>query len=116
MSAKITILAAFVVVLFLLALAFHQPAVGQAIRGDGPPAPSRIVCSAHRALASVLKNRYGERRRGAGLASSQRVVELYISATGTWTILVTSVEGQSCLLATGRAWQEMQPPTPKGAI
>jgi hypothetical protein len=33
------------------------------------------------------------------------IVEIYVSASGTWTMLVTDVQGRSCIIATGEGWE-----------
>ena len=52
-------------------------------------------------LHDQLLQKYGEERLFAGL-SGQSVIELWSNPeTGTWTIIVSTPEGMSCLLASG---------------
>lgn len=67
------------------------------------------VCGSHATMAKFLAEHYEESARGAGLVSDRSLVELFTSAKGTWTILITGAEGQSCLLAAGHTWREHEP-------
>jgi hypothetical protein len=43
-----------------------------------------------------------------GLGANNAVVEVFASAeTGTWTITVTSVQGLTCLVASGQAFETL---------
>lgn len=54
-----------------------------------------------------LDQQYGERPVGRGLArAGKTMVELLTSDGGTWTIVVTNVKGETCVLASGEAWTE----------
>jgi hypothetical protein len=64
-----------------------------------------MACGKHDAIVAALKNHYQESRQAIGLAATAGVVELFVSATGTWTMIVTTPSGQTCIAAAGRAWQ-----------
>jgi hypothetical protein len=64
-----------------------------------------IACGKHDAIVAALKSHYQEDRHAIGLASTAGVVELFVSAAGTWTMIVTTPGGQTCIAAAGRAWQ-----------
>ena len=36
-----------------------------------------------------------------------QVVEIFTSASGSWTIVVTRPDGQTCLVASGQAWEDI---------
>jgi hypothetical protein len=68
----------------------------------GPPA-----CGPRSVIVERLAARFGETRRGIGMARGATVVEVFASAdTGTWTVLATRADGTACLLASGRHWEE----------
>jgi hypothetical protein len=70
------------------------------------PASAQSVCGKRDEIVRQLGEKYGETRRSLGLAQGRGVVELYASdETGSWTILVTSPQGLSCLIAAGEAFQ-----------
>ena len=71
-----------------------------------------MTCGPRADILASLDSKYGETRRGGGVAGTTAVIELYASEkTGTWTILRTGVNGISCVLAVGERWQDDPPPT-----
>lgn len=72
------------------------------------------TCGIRERVLEHLQTSYGERRQAAGLAGEAQMVEVFASDdTGTWTILVTSASGVSCIVAAGAAF-EIVPPPPAG--
>ena len=43
-----------------------------------------------------------------GLVSNSGVMEVYVSTQGSWTIVVTSSKGTSCVIAAGESWEDMR--------
>ncbi|MEM9320601.1 MAG: hypothetical protein AAGA70_16575 [Pseudomonadota bacterium] len=77
-------------------------------------AQNRPVCAERALIIDTLENRYGETAVSLGLGPGNRVVELFASEeTGTWTITVTSVNGTTCLVASGDSYTVVVP-TPVG--
>ncbi|MGO4914074.1 hypothetical protein [Pseudogemmobacter sp. W21_MBD1_M6] len=65
-------------------------------------------CADRAHVLSRLADAYGETRQSIGLASNNSVLETFASATtGTWTITVTSPDGTTCLVASGRAFETL---------
>ncbi|MEM8774821.1 MAG: hypothetical protein AAGF53_07285 [Pseudomonadota bacterium] len=63
-------------------------------------------CAPRDLVVDRLAERYGESRQSMGLGSNNSVVEVFASEeTGTWTIVVTSVNGMTCLVASGQAFE-----------
>ncbi len=63
------------------------------------------VCLPHDDAVAKLKNTYGEEKIGLGLGQrGASVVELFVSESGTWTVLVTRTNGMSCVAASGDNW------------
>jgi hypothetical protein len=52
--------------------------------------------------------RFNEAPTGRGV-SNGHMVEVWVSATGTWTVVVTSANGQTCMVASGHAWEAVEP-------
>jgi hypothetical protein len=42
------------------------------------------------------------------------IVEIYVAANGTWSMLVTDVKGRSCIFATGDGWENTAIATAQG--
>ena len=56
-------------------------------------------------MATWLAETFREQRGGYGLAGTALIVEVFASARGTWTMLMTDVTGQSCIVAAGEGWE-----------
>ncbi len=74
----------------------------------GPPeAQAQMACGTRDSVVAKLGEKYGEIRRGGGLAGPTAIFEIWASeATGTWTILKTSPDGMACIMAVGDGWQD----------
>lgn len=82
-----------------VALAVLLLAVSQAgAQGKCYPRPQAIA---------ALTEQYSESRRSIGLASQGRVMELWASEGGSWTITVTMPNGMTCLVASGQAFEQL---------
>lgn len=65
-------------------------------------------CAPREMVVERLATKYGESRQSMGLGANNAVVEVFASdETGTWTITVTSVNGITCLVAAGQAFEEL---------
>lgn len=73
-------------------------------------------CAPHDKMAEALAAQYGEAPHAIGLAQDDTVMELYAApGTGTWTLAVTLPTGLTCLVASGRNFEAIQPTQVKGA-
>jgi hypothetical protein len=68
-------------------------------------------CAPREQVVAGLATRFDEVLRGAGLTAAPdgraQVVEIFTSASGSWTIVVTRPDGQTCLVASGQAWEDI---------
>ncbi len=72
-----------------------------------PDAQAQVACGTRDSVVAKLGEKYGEIRRGGGLAGPTAIFEVWASeATGTWTILKTSPNGLTCIMAVGDGWQD----------
>ena len=63
-------------------------------------------CDQRDNVLGLLAERYHERPIAVGVTSEGSLVEVLTDAKGgTWTIIVTSPEGMSCLVLSGEGWQ-----------
>lgn len=63
------------------------------------------LCGPRSVLAGKLVSRYSETMAGIGLASNGAVFELWRSGQrDSWTVLFTTPDGISCVVATGTDW------------
>ncbi len=57
-----------------------------------------------------MDRKYQEAPIGAGVTNSGGLVEVLTTSDGsTWTIIVTTPQGVSCLVATGEGWRTLKP-------
>ncbi|WFP64372.1 MULTISPECIES: hypothetical protein [unclassified Mesorhizobium] len=81
-------------------------AIGSVMMLSSFPAQSQVICGGHDYLVSRLTAAFEEKRLGYGVAGEAAIFEVFVSASGTWTILMTDVKGQSCILAAGDGWED----------
>ena len=63
-------------------------------------------CGDRAKVLERLDTGYGESRQSIGLAANNTVIEVFASdETGTWTILSTSPDGRTCILAAGQSFE-----------
>ncbi len=74
----------------------------------GPPdAQAQMACGTRDSVVAKLGDKYGEVRRGGGLAGPTAIFEIWASeATGTWTILRTTPNALTCVMAVGDGWHD----------
>ncbi len=72
------------------------------------------ACAERTAVVERLAERYGETLQSMGMHANDGLLEVYASeATGTWTILVTTPDGTSCMIAAGEMWEGRAAPLQK---
>ena len=65
-------------------------------------------CDTRGRLVAQLGERYQEAPIALGVDSGGRLIEVLATADGsTWTIIVTSPRGSSCLVAAGEGWRRV---------
>lgn len=68
------------------------------------------ACTDRDTAVSHLASKYSEKTIALGLASNGGVIELLTNDAGsTWSIIVTTPDGLSCMVATGEHWEPIQP-------
>ena len=64
------------------------------------------VCAPRGSAVVELEKQFEEKIFGRGLAANgKRMLELFVSATGSWTVLVSDPTGRSCVMVSGDNWQ-----------
>jgi hypothetical protein len=66
----------------------------------------QAICGLREDMGKMLLQRFGEEPKAAGAIGDDRVVELLISQTGSWTLLVTTPDGRSCVMTGGDDWTD----------
>jgi len=71
------------------------------------PVAAQMACGERAGVIAKLDRKYGEVRHGGGLAGPRVIFEIWVSCkTSTWTILRTTSNGWTCVIATGENWQD----------
>lgn len=68
-----------------------------------------MLCGLRDDMGKMLDQRFGEQPQAGGIVGD-RIVELLVSQTGSWTILITSADGRACVVTGGEDWTD-QPVT-----
>jgi len=72
--------------------------------GAAAESPEGMNCAARDAIVAKLAV-YKEEAEAIGLNKDGTLLEVFVSPEGTWTVLYSSPQGQSCIAAIGDAWQ-----------
>ena len=71
---------------------------------------TQLACDARDNVLKQLKEEYGELPVAIGITDGS-LVELLTAKDGTtWTIILTSPKGYSCLITSGEGWQPLVSP------
>lgn len=88
-----------------LSLALTMIAVGMASTYTAEAAGR--VCGERAKMTKFLMKRYKETPRAMGVASSGKsVMEIYTSDKGSWTVLMTTAKGVTCIMGAGHSWED----------
>lgn len=69
-------------------------------------AGAQTGCAVRDAIVARLAESYGQVRTDGAAAGALSFYEVFASeATGTWTVLLSGVNGISCIMAAGDGWQ-----------
>ncbi|PJI39054.1 hypothetical protein [Ferrovibrio sp.] len=72
-------------------------------------AQQAMLCGLRDDMGKMLDQRFGEQPQAGGIVGD-RIVELLVSQSGSWTILITGADGRSCVVTGGDDWTD-QPVT-----
>ena len=74
------------------------------------PAHAQTNCAPRDMVLTRLQASFGETLTAGGLRSQSQVLEVWASdATGTWTVLMTTADGMTCVMASGTNWHQNEP-------
>jgi hypothetical protein len=92
---------------------FRSVAIGAALMlAAGAAQAAGQQCNEREDVLKLLSNKYSEGRVAFGVTNNGGLVEVLKSGPGaksdTWTIIITTSKGVSCLVAAGEGWREME--------
>lgn len=75
------------------------------------PAAAQMSCYPAEAQEQHLADKFGERLVGAGVDANGTLVRLYVSESGSWTMMVTppSRPDLVCIINAGEGWRKPEP-------
>ncbi len=79
-----------------------------------PQAHAQALCGDRAELVERLEQEFSETPQALGLSADGALVEVMVSPSGGWTILVTYPKRSSCVVATGEGWESLLVPVPAG--
>ncbi len=66
------------------------------------------ACGNRKSVVEYLTKKYREQPRAMGMVSSSGVMEILVSEKGSWSILVTTATGRTCIVAAGDNWEDIR--------
>ncbi len=85
--------------------------LGTALSVVASTASAATNCETRKKIVEQLAQKYQETSVAIGLGNDGKLVEVLSNSNGgTWTIIVTSPKGVSCLVAAGEAWRSLDTP------
>jgi len=72
--------------------------------------PQRPRCGPRTAMVEWLDNQFDEKRSGVGISREGRLIEVFTSGAGSWTVLMTFPGGPTCLILSGQNWHPIEAP------
>ncbi len=84
-------------------------ALGAGLALVASSAMAQPQCNERDHVLKLLAKKYKETPIAAGVTNTGGLVEVLAAAKGgTWTIIVTTPQGVSCLVAAGEGWRNME--------
>ena len=74
---------------------------------DSRPASAQSVCGNHTDILKILEESHSEKPRAIAISTDGKLLEVVVSTTGTWSILLTRPDRQTCVVATGEGWESL---------
>lgn len=74
-----------------------------------PASAQQVKCAPRDAVLERLGTRYSEAPVGVGVTQQGALVEVLASDGGTWSIVISTPDGLSCLVAAGDGWRSLEP-------
>jgi hypothetical protein len=74
-----------------------------------PAAAGSPPCASRPELLKQLAKQFHEQPAALGLTNNGSLIEVLTSDDGsTWTIMISQLNGPSCLVAAGASWEELK--------
>lgn len=67
-------------------------------------AAAQNICAERGELVKKLWDKWQEAQVARGLVNDNRLVEIFVSQKGSWTIIISDISGKSCVASAGKNW------------
>ena len=74
------------------------------------------TCGARADLVEQLASQFHEMQSAIGQLHETAILEVFASDQGTWTIIASGTDGQSCVLAAGEDWESLDGSAGAGVV
>lgn len=64
-------------------------------------------CGDRLKIIEYLAKKYKEVPRARAITGGNTFMEIFTSPAGTWTTLITTPQGQTCIVASGEGWEDI---------
>ncbi len=91
-------------------LTFSLVIAGMLWIAAAPQADAQTVCGERGEILDRLAQEFAETPQAVGLSEDGALVEVVVSPSGGWTILVTYPRRPTCVVATGENWEALTIP------
>jgi hypothetical protein len=72
-------------------------------------------CVEHDEIVAHLSKKYQESQFASGTIGQIAVMEVFVGKTGSWTVVITGLDGMSCIVAAGENWENSTIPSDENA-
>ncbi|HEV7306943.1 hypothetical protein [Ensifer sp.] len=86
------------------------------VTAEPVPAVSQapMNCADRSEVIAFLAGQYREKPAATAQINAQAIMEIYAADNGSWTLIVTDVNGRSCVILAGKSWEALPAlPVPK---
>lgn len=85
-------------------------AAGMLLLSASTASYAQEICGPRDHALGQLEKRHSEKVFGRGLTpNGKAMLELFVSKSGSWTVLMSHPNGRSCFVAAGDSWHAVKP-------
>ena len=78
-----------------------------AVSSSSSTSVAQVQCAAYKQMVGLLTKKFSEAPLAMGTVNEDRLMQLFVSEGGSWTIIVTKADGMACILAAGQNWEKL---------
>ena len=83
--------------------------ISAAVLSAAAPASARSICAPHDQMVELLNRQFSEQPAAIGISGNGQLLEVFTAGDGsTWTIVMTTPQGVSCVVSDGLNWDARQ--------